>query len=560
MSSALLLWLAIGGTQAVEDSPVNIQPVTMDVYIRPDSDRCRELQKYVGQLQESRPGLRVVVHDVVEDLDARRELYELGSRYRVGKLGLPAIHVMDRFHVGYSDSEASQKRVRDLLTIEVFTRDGCPRCRDAKSFLADLEPEWPALRFQIYEIVRDHDARDRMHQLARQYGVMATSVPAFHLCGQLKIGYLGPSISGRQIEEMIRKAARAEDSRSVEDARDATPEADSGGTTLGEHFSGELGREPLLNLVAALLQIPRDASRMAITGLLQSQESGTIDRMDDLPELPDDMDPLPEPDGIVVPSPNDAQRGTDEATDEMEVPVLGRLSVDRLGMPLFTFLVGLVDGFNPCAMWVLLFLLSVLVNIKDRRKILVIAGTFVIVSGLAYFAFMAAWLNVFMLIGLDRYAQIALGCFAIVIGTINVKDFFAFGRGVSMSIPDSAKPGLYARVRKIVMAPHLWAALSGAIVLAVLVNIIELLCTAGLPALYTQILVMQEYSSFVNYLYLGLYIVAYMLDDTLLVGIVVLTLSKRKLQETQGRWLKLLSGVVILALGILMLVKPEALV
>jgi len=165
-----------------------------------------------------------------------------------------------------------------------------------------------------------------------------------------------------------------------------------------------------------------------------------------------------------------------------------------------------------------------------------------------------------MLIGLDRYAQIALGCFAIVIGTINVKDFFAFGRGVSMSIPDSAKPGLYARVRKIVMAPHLWAALSGAIVLAVLVNIIELLCTAGLPALYTQILVMQEYSSFVNYLYLGLYIVAYMLDDTLLVGIVVLTLSKRKLQETQGRWLKLLSGVVILALGILMLVKPEALV
>ena len=229
-------------------------------------------------------------------------------------------------------------------------------------------------------------------------------------------------------------------------------------------------------------------------------------------------------------------------------------------MPLFTFLIGLVDGFNPCAMWVLVFLLSVLVNVKDRGRIIVIAGTFVAVSGLAYFAFMAAWFNVFQLIGLLRPVQIGLGLTALVVGAINIKDFFAFHQGVSLSIPDAAKPGLYRRVRNIVSTKHLTVALVGAITLAIVVNIIELLCTAGLPALYTEILTMQNLPAWANYAYLGLYIVAYMLDDTILVTVAVVTLSHRKLQESQGRWLKLLSGCVIALLGGVMIFRPGWLV
>jgi hypothetical protein len=226
-------------------------------------------------------------------------------------------------------------------------------------------------------------------------------------------------------------------------------------------------------------------------------------------------------------------------------------------MPLFTIAVGLVDGFNPCAMWVLLFLLSILVNLKDRKRILAIAGTFVVVSGLAYFAFMAAWLNVFMLIGYLRSIQIGLAVMAILIGSVHIKDFFAFKQGLSLSIPESAKPGIYARVRRIVTAEHMGGAVAGAITLAVLVNIIELLCTAGLPALYTNILMQQGYSASTRYAYLALYILAYMFDDSLMVLIVVWTLSKRKLQEAQGRWLKLISGAAILLLGLVMLFRPE---
>jgi len=156
--------------------------------------------------------------------------------------------------------------------------------------------------------------------------------------------------------------------------------------------------------------------------------------------------------------------------------------------------------------------------------------------------------------------QIVLALLAIFVGTVHIKDFFALHRGVSFSIPESAKPGIYRRVRAIVTAEHLWGALLGASVLAVLVNIIELLCTAGLPALYTQILTLHELPAWANYLYLGLYNLAYMADDILMVTLVVVTLSHRKMQEGQGRWLKLFSGLVILVLGIVLLVRPQWLI
>ena len=153
----------------------------------------------------------------------------------------------------------------------------------------------------------------------------------------------------------------------------------------------------------------------------------------------------------------------DERT--VDLPVFGKVNPTDVGMPVFTIAIGLVDGFNPCAMWVLLFLLSLLANLKSRIKMFAIAGIFVLVSGLAYFAFMAAWLNVILFVGYLEHVQIALGVLAIVVGSIHVKDFFAFKKGVSLSIPESAKPGIYSRMRKIINAETLWAALLGATVL-----------------------------------------------------------------------------------------------
>lgn len=246
-------------------------------------------------------------------------------------------------------------------------------------------------------------------------------------------------------------------------------------------------------------------------------------------------------------------------TEGIALPWVGPVTAGELGLPLFTLAIGLLDGFNPCAMWVLLFLLSLLVTLHDRFAMALISGTFVLVSGLIYFAFMAAWLNLFLLIGLSHTVQFVLGALAIGIGLVNVKDFFAFRRGFSLSIPHSAKPGIYARIRRIVQAEHRAGALVGVIVLAGLVNMVELLCTAGFPALYTQILSTYHLPDWQYYAYLGLYNLAYIADDALMVTLAVVTLGHRKLEEREGRWLKLLSGAVMIALGLLLIVKPSLL-
>ncbi len=260
---------------------------------------------------------------------------------------------------------------------------------------------------------------------------------------------------------------------------------------------------------------------------------------------------------VCLPDASDAPCEEPLAEEPVDLPGVGRVDVGRLGLPLFTVLLGLLDGFNPCAMWVLLFLLSLLVNLKDRSRMAAIAGTFVVVSGLVYFAFMAAWLNFFFLLGLSRGVQVALGLVALAVASVNIKDFFAFKQGVSLSIPDSVKPRIYQQARALRRSGPLVAAIGGAAVLAVLVNIVELLCTAGLPAVYTQVLARHELSTAGYYGYLALYNVAYMVDDSVMVGVAVWTLSKRKLQESGGRQLKLLSGLVMAVLGLLLLAKPE---
>jgi glutaredoxin len=242
--------------------------------------------------------------------------------------------------------------------------------------------------------------------------------------------------------------------------------------------------------------------------------------------------------------------------DQVETQLFGPLNVNRLGLPLFTLALGLLDGFNPCATWVLLFLLSLLVRLRDRRRMAVVAGTFVLASGAVYYAFMAAWLNFFVVLGLSSTLRVVLGTVALLIGLLNVKDFFAFGRGPSFSIPDSAKPGLYERMRRVMAAPTLGLSLVSVITLAVLVNFVELLCTAGFPAIYTAVLTQHEPTAAGRYAYLGLYIVGYMADDALMVGLAVSALSRRKLSERAGRVLKLLAGSVMLLLGLVLLLRP----
>ncbi|MBP8306841.1 MAG: glutaredoxin family protein [Thauera sp.] len=339
--------------------------------------------------------------------------------------------------------------------LEVFVREGCPHCADAKRFLAELAMRRPGLEIVYREVDRDPASRDALIELSREAGAWPPGVPTFVFGAHVLVGF--------------------------DDA---------------EHIGAELAR------------------------------------------LLDEAAPRAPPDTI-------------------ESGLFGTLQASEIGLPLFTLALGLLDGFNPCAMWVLLFLLSLLVRLKDRRRMAMVAGTFVLASAAVYYAFMAAWLNVFLFVGMSEALRIGLALLAMLIGAINVKDFLAVRRGVSLSIPESAKPGLYARARAILKAESLPASLAAVAVLAVVVNFVELLCTAGLPAIYTAVLTRHALSPLAHYGYLGLYILAYIADDALMVGAAVLALGSGKLDERGGRRLKLLSGAVMLALGLVMLLRPQ---
>ncbi len=243
----------------------------------------------------------------------------------------------------------------------------------------------------------------------------------------------------------------------------------------------------------------------------------------------------------------------------VDLPLFGAVDPGAMSLPIFTLVIAGLDSFNPCAFFVLLFLLSLLIHARSRARMLLIGGIFVLFSGLIYFVFMAAWLNIFMIIGQLTIITVTAGIIALVVAAINIKDFFLFGRGASLSIPEQAKPRLYERMRGLLRAPTLPAMISGAVVLAIMANAYELLCTAGFPMVYTRVLTLHNLATVQYYAYLALYNAVYVIPLAAIVGVVTATLGARKLTEWQGRKLKLMSGVMMLLLGGVILIEPALL-
>ncbi len=548
--------------------------VVIEVFIRGENERSIEASQYVEKTYAGKPGLKVVYRDVEAKESNLARFYQIAKHFSIEKPGLPAFYAAGRFDHGW-DEKITPARLEEALTVEVFVRHDCPRCQQAKPYLRDtVAPKYPGLKFVFKDIVLETGVSVRMQEVANRYRVTGTGVPALHAAGKFQVGFNDIVSTGKQWEDTLRSvtleckpeapapppaAPPAQAFRSDRDPRfhypapwgqvwadDAPPPALDDNAAPPPALDDNAAPPPALDDNAAPPPALEDAPPSLIPPMDENENQeapGSKTRKLALPEETGAAESI-----AIAPS---------TSSDIVRLPVLGDVNWRQWGLPAFTIMVGLVDGFNPCAMWVLMFLLSVLVNLKDRWKILAVAGSFVFISGAAYFAFMAAWLSVFQLIGLVRAAQVALGILGTTVGVIHVKDFFAFKKGVSLSIPESAKSGVAARVRKIVMAESLIGAVIGACVLAVLVNIVELLCTAGLPAMYTGVLTMQNLPRWMDYLYLLLYIAAYMFDDSLMVAVVVITLGKHRLQEQGGRVLKLISGSVILAIGLLMLFKPE---
>jgi hypothetical protein len=241
------------------------------------------------------------------------------------------------------------------------------------------------------------------------------------------------------------------------------------------------------------------------------------------------------------------------------IPLIGSMDLESLSLPMLTLVLASMDAFNPCAFFVLLFLLSLMVHQQRRSRMLLIGGIFVFFSGLMYFAFMAAWLNLFKLMAGLAWVTATAGGLAVLMGLVNVKDFFAFKQGLSLSIPESRKADIFRRGRAILVAGSLPTMLAATVALAVAANFYELLCTAGFPMVYSRLLTLHELQTGTHYLYLALYNLIYIVPLLVIVLAFALSMGRHKLSERQGRLLKLLSGLMMLGLGTLLLLAPERL-
>ena len=204
-------------------------------------------------------------------------------------------------------------------------------------------------------------------------------------------------------------------------------------------------------------------------------------------------------------------------------------------------------------------LLSLLLHTSSRKKILIVGLTFTLVSGVIYFLYMAAWLNLFLALKTIKYINLIAGIIALGIAIINIKDYFLFKEGVSLTIPDEAKPKIFEKMRGLLSLESLPLLLASTVLLAATVNLYELLCTIGFPMVYTKILTNLNLPTWKYYLYLGLYNLVYIIPLLIIVLLTAITLGRRKLQESEGRFLKLLSGYLMLTLGLVLIFLPTAL-
>jgi len=247
-------------------------------------------------------------------------------------------------------------------------------------------------------------------------------------------------------------------------------------------------------------------------------------------------------------------------------PFFGEVDINQFSLPVLTLILGGLDGFNPCAMWVLLFLLALLLNTRSRKKMFWIGGLFILTSAVFYYLLLAAWLNLFRLITYVRLTQIIIGVLAFGFGFWQIKEFIVQRKSpqpLTCSVTkqhSNLSQFLLDKIRTVTQSVSWPVVIFGTIILAVGINLIEFFCSAGLPAIYTQVLALNKLSPLSYYLYLLLYTIVFMADDLIVFCLALITFKKIGLSTRYNYYSSLIGGLVILILGLLLIFKPNWLV
>ncbi|QYK02095.1 cytochrome C biosynthesis protein [Shewanella psychrotolerans] len=404
----------------------------------------------------------------------------------------------------YVDAQGQLK-----IKLYFFWSKTCPHCAEAHPFIDALPEKYPWIELESY-MVSAEGTMDKWQQIATETKVPARSVPYIASCEKATVGYSSQAVTGEYILQSLKTCYRSLGGK--------IDEADTGVTSVNTSTD--------------------DASPLFAT-CSESAEEGTCD--------------------LGLSNSDETQVSN---VQPIELPLIGVIAPETLSLPVLTVVLAGVDAFNPCAFFVLLFLLSIMVNAKSRSRMLIVGGIFVFFSGFIYFLFMIAWLNIFELLGAGSDGGLIIlgaGLMALIAGTLNIKDYFFTKGEVTLSMSAENRTGLIKRMGKLTSASSMAAMIAGTVVLAILANAYELLCTAGFPMIYTSVLSMHELPAVERYMYLVFYNVVYVIPLAAIVIAFSATLGKRKLTEKEGQTLKLMSGIMMIGLGGTLAVDPTAL-
>ena len=258
-------------------------------------------------------------------------------------------------------------------------------------------------------------------------------------------------------------------------------------------------------------------------------------------------------------TPNPDQLEEKIIPEKIDLPFLGETEIKNLSLPTITIILGALDGFNPCAMWVLLFLITLLLGMEDRKRMWLLGSVFIVTSAFVYFLFMSAWLNLILFLGFIVWIRIIIGVIALIGGGHSLKEYFTNKDAVCKVTSNEKRKKVFESLKIVTQKQKLWMAIGGIILLAFAVNLVELICSFGLPAIYVQILTLTELPAWQYYAYLILYIFVFMLDDLFVFFVAMKTLQIAGITTKYTHASHLVGGIIMLVIGLSLIFKPELL-
>lgn len=381
------------------------------------------------------------------------------------------------------------------VVVEYYYGEGCPVCAVTGPWLEDLAARTPGMRLVAVEVWEDEAGRARLEDALERYRVPAVGVPVILVGERAWVGFR-EGVHDVEIEQEVRRCSIS--TTGCPDPADVRlPERASGTVTTGEVCQGD----------------PEDPLRCS-------------------PE--------------------------EDTSDVLRLPLVGDVHLGDRSLLVSTLLIALVDGFNPCSLWVLTVLIALSLNAGSRRRTTIIGLTFITVTAAIYALFIAGLFTVFTVVAFAPWIRLLVALVALTFAVVGIKDYFWFRQGLSFTIADDRKPGIYRGMRRVLaQGDNLPATVGATAVLAAGVSLVEFGCTAGFPLLWTNLLTTQQAGTTTFVVLLVVYMLVYQLDELAIFGTAVVTMRASRMQERHGRILKLVGGVLMLTLAVVVLVAPE---